>query len=588
MSYQYIDLDSSYRNRTEYPHSSQFVSGLSVNPNSSYSGSSDPLFSSVMTYPPSTDDKEYQSYGFLYGPTPNGVMVPTDNVVSFLPTTGFRYATSTPITPSELENHYIGQTLELVEYLQTGTNVTHEYRIITGYTLGDPQEIETTVTSATYPILTSSVTLNLNIQEDFILDGMTITFTSTTVAGLSGVSRGITYYRAFDRRVFFDEPILSYTITNGDGVVLSIPNYEITLDRAFSVGALPTLTDGFLAGDYTIARIRQSPPSVQDTLTSSTTTTFTLPATVGTRDFTGSTIWITSNPVLQDSQLAGGGFVSDGTSQVQGTFTLPGSASIFPDDFLNGMIIAIDSGNFAGYEYLITDWVQSTLTGTVTPGWTSLVAGTTNPVATDQYRILVLQPSQYRRITAYNTATRVGTVNPPFSYTNEAGTVTAYAPSGEFNILNFYIDNYTTINYPRTNILAQEVCYELELISLTVPIQEIKTGYGGFIYDYPYVYVQFDVQGTSSYNIYSNNRHASKGMFKVMFARSSRPESKFLPADGNGMVQTLRFRPNDAILFSVFLPNGELLEFQQDDFMSPDSPNPLLQISSLFKIRRYK
>jgi len=52
------------------------------------------------------------------------------------------------------------------------------------------------------------------------------------------------------------------------------------------------------------------------------------------------------------------------------------------------------------------------------------------------------------------------------------------------------------------------------------------------------------------------------------------------------MVQTVKFKPNDCLRFSVFLPNGELYQTVMSDYFSPSGPNQLVQIDSLFGIRR--
>jgi len=76
-------------------------------------------------------------------------------------------------------------------------------------------------------------------------------------------------------------------------------------------------------------------------------------------------------------------------------------------------------------------------------------------------------------------------------------------------------------------------------------------------------------------------------MFRVPIINRSTDVSgnAFVPLDGQGMIQTTKFKPNDAFLFSVYLPNGELL-ITQDDYLSPSHPNPLLQISACFGISR--
>jgi hypothetical protein len=52
------------------------------------------------------------------------------------------------------------------------------------------------------------------------------------------------------------------------------------------------------------------------------------------------------------------------------------------------------------------------------------------------------------------------------------------------------------------------------------------------------------------------------------------------------MTQTVKFKPNDCLRFSVFLPNGQLFQTIESDYYSPSAPNPFVQIDALFGIDR--
>ena len=56
----------------------------------------------------------------------------------------------------------------------------------------------------------------------------------------------------------------------------------------------------------------------------------------------------------------------------------------------------------------------------------------------------------------------------------------------------------------------------------------------------------------------------------------------FIKIDGDGMVQTIKFKPNDTLRFSVRLFNGELYETILEEQFSPSEPNPVSQNISLF------
>ena len=56
----------------------------------------------------------------------------------------------------------------------------------------------------------------------------------------------------------------------------------------------------------------------------------------------------------------------------------------------------------------------------------------------------------------------------------------------------------------------------------------------------------------------------------------------FIKIDGDGMTQTIKFKPNDNFKFGVYLPDGEKFETIDNDLYSPSQSNPLVQnISSI-------
>lgn len=169
-----------------------------------------------------------------------------------------------------------------------------------------------------------------------------------------------------------------------------------------------------------------------------------------------------------------------------------------------------------------------------------------------------------------------------------------FTPSGTtlFEILPFSYDNFNPFTYTGSMVSQQDmVCYEVELLNLILPNEVLAVGEGGRIAFYPYVYVQ--ISNVSSSNgrlsniIYSNNPHAVRAIFRVPIDDVINPIiSTFIKVDGDGMVQTIKFKPNDNLYFSVFLSNGELYKTILPERYSPASPNPASQISASFSIRR--
>lgn len=187
-----------------------------------------------------------------------------------------------------------------------------------------------------------------------------------------------------------------------------------------------------------------------------------------------------------------------------------------------------------------------------------------------------------RRIIAYNATTATFTFTPAVSAT----------PSGVIEILPFSYDNFNPFAYTGSQVSQQqEVCYELELLDLILPNQTLDSENGGRIAFYPYVYVELRNESSSSAKstniLYSNNPNATRMLWRVAIDDiSNQTSSPFIKNDCDGSVQTVKFKPNDNLHFSVRLPSGELFKTELEEFYSPNAPNPLIQISGLFSMRR--
>lgn len=203
----------------------------------------------------------------------------------------------------------------------------------------------------------------------------------------------------------------------------------------------------------------------------------------------------------------------------------------------------------------------------------------------------VIEPqNQTRRIVDYDGATMTATVTPPF--TNSAGVFTAPTIGDGVEILSFSYDNLYPFVYTGSLVSQQEmVCYEIELLNLSLPNKTLNVGVGSRIAFYPYVYVELsNVSGASAgmkNTIYSNNPNSTRMVFRATIDDVPNPIiSSFVKVDGDGMVQTLKFKPNDNLRFSVRLSNGEVYEVIEPENFSPLPPNPEIQISALFSIKR--
>jgi hypothetical protein len=192
---------------------------------------------------------------------------------------------------------------------------------------------------------------------------------------------------------------------------------------------------------------------------------------------------------------------------------------------------------------------------------------------------LTAPENECRRIINYNSLTKTMTVHPAFSDIPPVGNA--------IEILNFSYDNLNPFVYTGSVLSQQElVCYEVDLLSVTLPTEILSVAEGGYITSYPFIYVELSNTCSAGHRniIYSNNPHSTRMTFKVpLFDIQDNPT--FIKV-GGGMSQTIKFKPNDTLLFTVLLPNGEVFDTIYDDTVSPEKPDSRLQISATFSLRR--
>jgi hypothetical protein len=206
----------------------------------------------------------------------------------------------------------------------------------------------------------------------------------------------------------------------------------------------------------------------------------------------------------------------------------------------------------------------------------------TSPIPVD-FRMF----NDYRLIKSYNAATHTVTVTSAFS--SDISTAIAAGNTLGWEILRFAEDSYSPLVYVGTQVSTQQmVCYEIQLISLTLPNIILSTGQGNRIAFYPYVYVEFSTTtAPNKHVLYSNNPNAVNALFKVATPNIVDPfRATFVSMSGNGMVQTIKFKPNDNFTFAVYLPNGDLFQTLLQDTTAPFPPLGELQVSATFGLRR--
>jgi hypothetical protein len=179
-------------------------------------------------------------------------------------------------------------------------------------------------------------------------------------------------------------------------------------------------------------------------------------------------------------------------------------------------------------------------------------------------------------ISAYDGASKTATVSPSLSVA--PGLIS-------YEILRFTRANdqglsYSGSQYGRT----QYVNHEITLTNLYLPRLDVLNSGGGSIADYPYVYVEFGNINNTSSTMYSNNSYNSRhSLFKVPISNNI-VTGAFISLSCD-MSQVIKYKPNSDHTFTVRVPNGEVLKYEDDNFY-PDIPNSRLQTSVTFCIRQ--
>ena len=196
--------------------------------------------------------------------------------------------------------------------------------------------------------------------------------------------------------------------------------------------------------------------------------------------------------------------------------------------------------------------------------------------------------SQSRQIISYTNdgATAIFNVYPPFSGTDLFATDNSYT----IEVEAFSYDNCNPFTYIGT-LVQQQSCYEFELIDLILPNFTLSSGKGSKIAFYPYVYVilsNVSSSGSHLKNILSsNNPNAVNVIFKVPIYDVQDPFSTpFVRLISGSMIQTIKFKPNDNLFFSVLLPNGDIFNTLLPEAYSPEIPTAKSQISATFRFKR--
>lgn len=266
------------------------------------------------------------------------------------------------------------------------------------------------------------------------------------------------------------------------------------------------------------------------------------------------------------------------TPGVEGTDYIEDKNLSTVNGYYTGMYLAITDGISYFYGYITNHVVQRKMSGakpfrnyiTVDNDFiASFVVGTDSVIISS----VIVEPSFNRNIY-------------PKNENNEI-----------LDILKFSRDNYSMLSHKGLKWQGRRSPknYIATLINLTLPNKELKNGKGGFIKDYPYLYVRFQntlgfVSGDNSGiktndSFYSNNPNAEGMTFRVLIDdKSTDTNSKFVTLRPSDVYQTQIFNLDHNIDFAVFLPDGTLYETIMDDSETPKQPLKEVQISAMFSL----
>jgi len=155
-----------------------------------------------------------------------------------------------------------------------------------------------------------------------------------------------------------------------------------------------------------------------------------------------------------------------------------------------------------------------------------------------------------------------------------------------YSVLKFSNDNHVFMNTERDrNVIPSR--QTITIVNMTLPNKRLITGKGGYITDYPYVYVVFTNSTSIKKNEHfiSNNSTAFERTFRMVVGNIETDSSHaFVTLQNQEMTHTQLFDYHDDIEFAVYLPDGSLFKTEKVDNIGPRSPDPGIQISALFKL----
>ena len=186
---------------------------------------------------------------------------------------------------------------------------------------------------------------------------------------------------------------------------------------------------------------------------------------------------------------------------------------------------------------------------------------------------------------AFNFQIRTATMKFPF-IRNPYANYTIDTMINLANVIPFTEENSRRLIIPQNFTDVKE--YKVTLVNISLPNKELLCSKGGYITEYPFVYVKLRTKENSNKTnngfFYSNNPNNNKMDFRVIIDNfvDDITTSHVALRTSDMSVENFKLDKNDQIEFAVFMPDGSRFQTVDDDQVSPFRPNPTLQISALF------
>ena len=524
----YIQLDSTYRNRSLWPNPAEFVAPFSMSGRKGQDDAVDPvsLSAPIVAWTGNFFDKTIANSNeliFAVTPAPDPDVVPTISGASDI-TTLIIQSNSAQNSIQQLDNYYTNSVMALEA---AGGTSTCERRVIAFKFLAG------TAAHGDF----AQVTVSPSLGDSFLTATATSRGWFNDPTDLSDTSNpqffvpsGGQINNAYCEYILYNETRDAFRHVKAYDGVTGLLTVNTTGVTTFSTGPLPSAAGGFPANqvwlvtdNYSLRKIAPLFPVVngialglQPTVTASTTSSvtinnITLPATT---DFKNYVVRIIPNSL-------GGG-----------------------TDAYYGYVNNLVSPAPLDEEVNILSWTYNATTGILT--------------------VTAISP-QF-------------TVAPPVGYYAE--------------LLQFSYDNENPYVYTGSQVSQQEnVCYEVKLVNLILPNLTLDVGPGGRPAFYPYFYCELSNYSTANSGLrnilYSNNPNASRVTFACPIYDVTNPNvSSFVNIDSDSAEVTIKIKSNDNLYLRVTLPSGETFSTVVKDNFSPLPPNPFIQVSAVFQFRR--